>query len=332
MKKFIIITTINPITNGINKFKAFKDWHLVIVGDKKSHAIESDENLTFLSIKDQQSLGYKLVDVCPYNHYTRKNIGYLYAIQHGADVIYDTDDDNLPYDTWNFQDFNCNRIYKSDEKFINIYKYFTKQNIWPRGYPLDEINASVNRGVEEKSPIEIAAWQGLADVDPDVDAIYRLTINKEVRFDDCPSVALNRNSYCPFNSQNTFWNKKAFAYLYLPATTSFRFTDILRGFIAQRLFWEQNLHLGFTRATVYQERNVHDLMKDFRDEVECYLNAKEIVSTIDSLNLSSDPLTNLEKVYESLATNRYIRHEELVIARSWIADYKIVTQSTKEKC
>ncbi|VDM75263.1 unnamed protein product [Strongylus vulgaris] len=42
-------------------------------------------------------LGFRLLSVSPENSYTRKNIGYLYAIKNGAKWIYDTDDDNKPY-------------------------------------------------------------------------------------------------------------------------------------------------------------------------------------------------------------------------------------------
>ncbi|PIO68768.1 hypothetical protein TELCIR_09431 [Teladorsagia circumcincta] len=41
--------------------------------------------------------GYSSERNLPYKSYTRKNIGYLYAIEHGAEWIYDTDDDNKPY-------------------------------------------------------------------------------------------------------------------------------------------------------------------------------------------------------------------------------------------
>lgn len=30
----------------------------------------------------------------PWNAYSRKNVGYLWAIQHGARTVYETDDDN----------------------------------------------------------------------------------------------------------------------------------------------------------------------------------------------------------------------------------------------
>ena len=31
------------------------------------------------------------------NHYCRKNLGYLFALQQGADCILETDDDNMPF-------------------------------------------------------------------------------------------------------------------------------------------------------------------------------------------------------------------------------------------
>ena len=35
------------------------------------------------------------VDHLPWNHFGRKNIGYLYAISMGAKTIFDFDDDNM---------------------------------------------------------------------------------------------------------------------------------------------------------------------------------------------------------------------------------------------
>ena len=87
MKKYIVITTINPKSVGIKKFEQLTDWQIVLVGDKKSSHIESSANLTFLSVADQLDLGYEFANICPYNHYARKNIGYLYAMEQGADII-----------------------------------------------------------------------------------------------------------------------------------------------------------------------------------------------------------------------------------------------------
>lgn len=324
MKKFIVITTINDKTRAISDFERKKDWHIIIVGDRRSQSIESTNNLTFLSVHAQQNLGFSITDKLPYNHYTRKNIGYLYAIRAGADVIYETDDDNIPYPYWGIEPFKCKNLVQNESVFVNIYNHFSKNLIWPRGFPLDLISNKEKPVVNVVSELKVGVWQGLADLDPDVDAIYRLIFDKPVRFQRKRSVILPPGKFCPFNSQNTLWNREAFPYLYLPATTSFRFTDILRGFIAQRLMWESGMHLGFHQATVYQVRNIHDLMRDFKDEVECYLSPRKVINVITGLNFSDNPFVNLALAYRGLVEEQIISSDELRILDAWRTDLEQV--------
>ncbi|MGB3512087.1 MAG: hypothetical protein WBA93_23175 [Microcoleaceae cyanobacterium] len=183
MNKYIVITTINHKSEALSILEQKSDWKIVVVGDQKTPMIQSSENLIYLSIDDQKKLGYDIVKYCPYNHYARKNIGYLYAIEHGADVIYDTDDDNWPGDDWQVPDFICEQEYVSTQKFVNIYRYFTDKLIWPRGYPLDEIKNITEDSVINTKSIPIGVWQGLVDLDPDVDAIYRLTLGENIVFE-----------------------------------------------------------------------------------------------------------------------------------------------------
>jgi len=84
LHQYIIITTINPKSKSIVEFEKKNDWKMIIVGDKKSVPISSSKNLTFLSIDDQKKTGFEFEKICPFNHYTRKNIGYLYAIKNDA--------------------------------------------------------------------------------------------------------------------------------------------------------------------------------------------------------------------------------------------------------
>ncbi len=42
-----------------------------------------------------EALLYKIILLLQWNHFGRKNIGFLYAMHNGAEVIYDTDDDNI---------------------------------------------------------------------------------------------------------------------------------------------------------------------------------------------------------------------------------------------
>ena len=63
-------------------------------------------------------------------------------------------------------------------------------------------------------------------------------------------------------------------------------------------------------------------MRDFADETECYLNVKNIVNVLASLELTSDPLNNLEVAYQTLAEEGFVRAEEVVLCEAWIKDIK----------
>ena len=86
-KKFIIITSINDLNPVMQRFAAFPDWQLVLVGDTKGPREIPDDRIIFLGIDDQRALDFASVEHCPENHYARKNLGYLFAMANGAEVI-----------------------------------------------------------------------------------------------------------------------------------------------------------------------------------------------------------------------------------------------------
>ena len=104
--KWIVMTTINPPNETIDSLlKFFDNWKIVVVADKKTNDdnwkqfINSDQ-LFYLSLKDQYNLNYRILKYIPTNSYSRKNIGYLYAIHHGAKEIFEINDniiDNFKY-------------------------------------------------------------------------------------------------------------------------------------------------------------------------------------------------------------------------------------------
>ena len=55
----------------------------------------ADLKIYYLSVEDQQRIEMPFAKMLPWNSFGRKNLGYLYAIAHGAQVIFDFDDDNL---------------------------------------------------------------------------------------------------------------------------------------------------------------------------------------------------------------------------------------------
>jgi len=42
--------------------------------------------VTYLTPEDQEALPYRITNILPWNHFGRKNVGYLYAVHHGAKV------------------------------------------------------------------------------------------------------------------------------------------------------------------------------------------------------------------------------------------------------
>ncbi len=197
LQSSIVITSIFAPTKAVYKFANLSDYQLIVAGDRKSPAQWTVDNVVYLSVQDQEAMGMRMSAKLPYNHYGRKMMGYLYAIQQGAQVIIDTDDDNIPYDDWKFPGMEGDFQTSPTEKgFVNIYKNFTSHHIWPRGYPLDLIlnnDHNLKEGDLTTETAKIGIWQGLADSDPDVDAIYRLVDNTEVFFDKRTPIA---SEYC----------------------------------------------------------------------------------------------------------------------------------------
>jgi STELLO glycosyltransferases len=208
--------------------------------------------------------------------------------------------------------------------WINVYKHFTSSPIWPRGFPLDEVLSEPPEWQEFQTKIVPAPiQQGLVDNNPDVDALYRLLIGRPITFDQGRSIALYKRSWSPFNSQNTTWWKCAFPLLYLPATCSFRVTDIWRSFVAQRIAWECGWPILYHCSTVYQKRNEHSLMKDFEDEIPGYLQNSKICTMLDQLDLKTGEnhiLCNLQAVYQKLVAEGWIDAAELPLVEAWCLD------------
>jgi len=324
--KFIVITSIFEPTEAVIRFSRQDDYELVVVGDKKSPDNWQCDDATYLSLKQQEVLGFELSKHLPFNHYCRKMLGYLYAISNNAEIIVDTDDDNVPLPHWHFPEFtgkfNC---IPKDMGFINIYELYTEQKIWPRGYPLRLVKRtkSIERNTISEKQAMVGIWQGLANEDPDVDAIYRLTSDQMCIFKDNGLYVLDDGTISPFNSQNTAFIKNLFVLLYLPAFVTFRFTDILRGLVAQPIMWLYGFSLGFTNATVEQKRNPHDYMKDFESELPMYLHSERIIDLVAScISASRNIDENLYNAYNELHRQDIVCKMEMKCLEAWLTDFR----------
>jgi len=319
-KKFITITSINSPTEAIKKFSQIKDWQVIVVADLKTPVDWQLENVKILTVDEQRSLPFETVKLLPWNHYSRKNLGYLYAIWQGAELLYETDDDNIPYESWSeFFPIDLEaQTYISEEKFINAYSYFCDANIWPRGFPLTAIHHK-NRGQTTKKTVSAPVQQGLADLDPDVDAIYRLTIGDEVKFSKRSPLFIAPQTYCPFNSQNTLWYPEAFQYMFLPTSVFSRLTDIWRGYIAQHFLHQKGQGVLFCSASVYQNRNYHNLMHDFVEEIDLYTRTEELIRVLEEYTNTSSDFAGIVK---HLLLHQFVKEQEVALFDAWLHDLK----------
>lgn len=283
VEKYIVITTIHKPSEAIYKYSTWANWNVVVVGDRKSPEGWDCEGVIYLSLEDQYSHPRlrSLARAIPQNSYVRKMLGYVYAIQNGATAIFETDDDNIPYDgaerviekTLKSRGHEHNERLGSKLGWLNIYRKFGAQKCWPRGFPIEFV---AHPEVIGRPGTDVKPWsvtQFLADEDPDVDAIYRMLVHEAVYFARNRTYLLDEGTFCPFNSQATLWLPEAFPFLFLPIGVPDRVADILRGFMALACLWISNSTLAYSSPIVFQKRNVHSLLDDFSEEMALYLNA-----------------------------------------------------------
>jgi hypothetical protein len=327
-KTALIVTSIAPpnaVLRSLAEGCLRQEMEFIVIGDLASPPDFRLEGCHFYGLREQRELGLRFADLCPTKHYARKNIGYLLAMRGGAEVMIETDDDNFPApDFWKERSRRQSVKAVSNAGWVNVYRYFTEANIWPRGLPLDRIlSAAPDYESVEQREVDCPIQQGLADENPDVDAIYRLALPLPQSFRKDRRVALGNGSWSPFNSQNTTWWRDAFPLLYLPAYCSFRMTDIWRSFVAQRIGWANDWAVLYHEPTVSQERNEHNLMRDFKDEVPGYLNNSAICEALDKLPLkpgAGELHGNLRICYEELVRMELVGSQELDLVEAWIAD------------
>lgn len=148
-----------------------------------------------------------------------------------------------------------------------------------------------------KADVQADFWNG----DPDIDAICRMEHAPECKFDDtCFPIASNKPA--PFNSQNTFLSREALQEYFLFPYIG-RMDDIWGAYYLQA----RGFAVVFGKASVYQERNVHDLTVDMCKE---YLGYEQNLHLVEALASDPEAILGFLPGRASWAFNLYKRHFE----------------------
>ncbi|CAM9930492.1 unnamed protein product, partial [Sphacelaria rigidula] len=233
----------------------------------KHHGLET---VTYLSPSDQEAMPYRITKLLPWSHLSRKSVGYLYAIHHGAKVIFDVDDgmhvytsDNgIPYaDNGNVPPASSS--YTTASLAHNPYPCFgAPSNVWPRGLSqestddpniCDSVANVSNQNLSDGNPRLLGVVQSLVNKYPDVDAKCRLCDgdcgDRQFHFArplpaaegdgsaaaSAPLKIVPSSAFTPYNAQATLHFSVAFWGLLLPVTVDERVSDIWRSYFTQTL-------------------------------------------------------------------------------------------------
>jgi hypothetical protein len=356
------VTTINAPSLAVQKIAALdKNWCLVIVADRKTpldyaeglpkttRATKETAQVFFLSVADQeayvrddsQNCSFaSFVDRTPYNHFARKNIGYLYAIHHGASaqLVFDFDDDNIiKSPPSSSEEYASMPLLDSEEAVtvdimtgsrnqlaFNPYPRM-KTNVnhsWPRGFPLEYLQGAQDHVLSTNKRVPMASigvLQFCADVNPDIDAVHRLTKPLPMYFQSQRSIAVSSQTFVPYNAQATIHTRNAFWAMLLPTTVPGRVSDIWRSYFAQCLFRSIGLGVVFLPSRIDQIRNEHNSLADMQAEEALYYKTGQLLVYLDAW--TSNELTlpaRMEALWIGLYERGYIELDDVTLAQDWL--------------
>jgi hypothetical protein len=380
-----VVTTIFEPTQAIKRVADMPSWCLVVVADTKTpvdymdllNNLESEgtgknvsndtsltsqvnNNVIFFSVEMQKEwesvkgpLG-SFVSSLPWKHFSRKNLGYLFAILHGAEIIFDFDDDNyvkIDEDSGAMVDIlPVKDELNGDMKLMNVSivsigaSVFNHHAImgpsinetsWARGFPLDLILDSHTHGkviFQKDVPLwsnkeQVGVIQFLADGNPDIDALHRLAKPLPMTFDfgeNAHPVMVPMHAYAPYNAQATLHTKNALWATLLPSTVPGRVSDIWRSYFAQCIFHDAGLRLVFAPPKIIQSRNDHSYLGDFEAEHDLYAKSSKLLEFLQNWDEpSGDSIPErMEKLWIDLYEHDYIELEDVYAVQYWLGALK----------
>ncbi|HUC60562.1 MAG TPA: hypothetical protein VMF53_01255 [Alphaproteobacteria bacterium] len=302
MKKVIVTTTINPPTKAIHKFEAMEDWELVVIGDLKTPKDYRLARGRYLDPAAQESYDKGLSDAIGWNCIQRRNFGLLVAHDMKADVVAVVDDDNIPLPGWG-RDLMVGRevevnYYETDLPAFDPVGATNHPALWHRGFPLQLLpKRDYARKSRKRVKVDVQAdfWNG----DPDIDAFCRMEHAPECDFDP-RAFPIASNKLSPFNSQNTFLAgamlKDYFLYPHVG-----RMDDIWAAYYVEA----KGYRVAYGKASVFQDRNVHNLVRDMQQE---YLGYENNLAIVEALPKDADALLAYLPGRSVWALELYKRH------------------------
>ena len=221
---------------------------------------------------------------------------------------------------------------------------------WPRGYPLDKIKADVKLTQSAPSSVQTASKSApaapvgtapsvtpttpvklkssevgvihyLANHEPDLDAVYKLTQPLPLDFPmrGVSPVIVPKNVFCPYNTQSSLFLHNSFWSLLLPTSLYSRISDIYRGYIAQKISSKYNLRLIIHPPIVTHVHTKRDILLDLHNETPLYLRVKQLLLTLQQWKpTGTSILGDIEQAYILLYEHGYLSIQDVELVQEWL--------------
>lgn len=347
--KWVVATSQNlspkDCANSFNEWKDISSWCMVIVGDEFDSEWEllHREDFIFLSAKQQAAIKHPFVQHVlssltsnqVNNSFSRKNIGYLFAIWHGAKVIYDADitelssggDIRSPHDP----------IHHFGTGSRVLVKYLRNNELQPSSslfdpmsqFPLFNNSKSlVNSTRWSFGSIEYSSIGMMLLFSRDMDHHRCVLRECGTRF-----LPPNQNYALPTSNSMVFF-QGAFWGLFLPATVSPTF----RFFWAQKILHELNLGLVFELTSTEQKgysagkrqviTSTSERLVNFLASKECYAYPEQ--------DFNENLPARISVLMMELVDHEYIGMDDVYNMQEWLlalidVGYEFPSLTTLEK-
>ena len=298
----IVLTTIfvpevlRELKDNLARYGRLDDVQIWVVGDLKTPAAaavlcaamdEAGLRVRYMDVAVQGTWGTRFPEFyprLPFNNETRRNIGFLNALEAGCETLISIDDDNFPTsDDFIGGHMRTGRewdgpIISEPSGFYNLCEHLVLEPdrlVHPRGFPFRLRGGMNANDVHDRhDAVTIGVTAGLWLLEPDLDATT--WINGRVLasgFRGPDTSVLAQSTWTPINTQNTSVTRSLIpAFLCVPmghkvpGGTIERYGDIWGGYILQALMQGTAHHVAFGRPLVEHRRNSHVAVDDLRHE------------------------------------------------------------------
>ncbi len=340
MKVALITTTVN-LPKVLSLYRMHSPWDVggvkfFVAGDHKTPVWVHEYcnrvgGCLYLEPGEQVARYKKVSELLGWNTITRRNIALLEALRWGADIIITIDDDNIPLAPSYFSDFAdlfhrpFNGLKVTGEWFdAGQWQFPNGKPVVQRGFPQDRVSEG-KVGIVTDAKIGLA--QGTILGDPDTSAVDRMSQHPLVHHVSelfQSGFVVGDGTWTVCNTQNTAVLRD-FAPALLCCPQFGRFDDIFASLICQRVMREKEYVTHFGKPFVWQQRNLHDLVKDLKAEMFGMEHITHLAEILD--NIPALPKYPVRTIYEILSHVPWMPKGVNELAQAFMDDVESVMQA-----